>query len=275
MKLIKTIILLVSTFSSLVCIAQNLGDSYSKAYPTEKIKLKSSYVSDREYVIHVTNTIDSIIPGKKYPVLYYTDGWTHADYFNLMSNLLINSKEIDPVILVGISFDADMEEWLKLRNQDLLPNLTNPDSTNGAKNFLNFIKKELMPYVEQHYPADSNDRGLYGYSAGGIFATWVLKEDPMLFKRIGLGSPSLGWNDYLLLKDQTLLNNINIIQDLKVFVEYGTLEPERQKIAAESIYGLLNANENIEVTKFILDGSHLSAWPETCVKALTYLYAKK
>ena len=97
----------------------------------------------------------------------------------------------------------------------------------------------------------------------------------MLFKRIGLGSPSLGWNDYLLLKDQTLLNNINIIQDLKVFVEYGTLEPERQKIAAESIYGLLNANENIEVTKFILDGSHLSAWPGTIVKALTYLYAKK
>ena len=192
-----------------------------------------------------------------------------------MGNLLVSSKEIEPVILVGISFDADFDEWLKLRNQDLIPNLTNPDSTNGAKNFLNFIRKELIPYVEQHYPADSNDRGLYGYSAGGIFATWVLKEDSTLFKRIGLGSPSLWWEDYLLLKDQTLLNNINAIQDLKVFVEYGTLEPERQKSGAETIYGLLNANENIEVTKLILDGSHLSAWPETIVKALTYLYAKK
>lgn len=278
MKLIKMIILFLSTFSSLVCIAQSqklTGDSYSKAHPTEKFKLKSSYVSDREYVIHVTNTIDSIIPGKKYPVLYYTDAWTAVDYFNLMGNLLVSSKEIEPVILVGISFDADFDEWLKLRNQDFLPNLTNPDSTNGAKNFLNFIRKELIPYVEQHYPADSNDRGLYGYSAGGIFATWVLKEDPTLFKRIGLGSPSLGWEDYLLLKDEALLNNINAIQDLKVFVEYGTLEPERQKSGAEIIYGLLNANENIEVTKLILDGSHLSAWPETIVKALTYLYAKK
>ena len=72
MKLIKTIILFLSTFSSLVCIAQSeklIGDSYSKAHPTEKFKLKSSYVSDREYVIHVTNTIDSIIPGKN--TLYY------------------------------------------------------------------------------------------------------------------------------------------------------------------------------------------------------------
>jgi len=275
MKLIKTIILFVSTFSSLVCIAQNVGDSYSKAYPTEKIKLKSSYVSDREYVIHVTNAIDSIIPGKKYPVLYYTDAWVSADYFNLMGNFLINSKEIDPVILVGISFDANIDEWVKFRRQDFIPNLTNSDSINGAKNFLNFIKNELMPYVEQNYPADSTDRGFFGYSLGGLFATWVLKEDPMLFKRIGIGSPWLADKDYLLLKNPTLLNNINIIQDLKVFVEYGTLESEEMKYGAETLYRLLNDNNNIQLTKFILEGSHLSATPETWSKALTYLYSKK
>ena len=277
MKLIKTMIFILSAFSSLVCIAQSgklTGDSYSKTHPTEKIKLKSSYVNDREYIMHITYAIDSLIPGKKYPVLYYTDAWTNVDYFNQMGNLLVYHKEIDPVILVGISFDADMDKWIKLRGQDFLPNLTNPDSTNGAKNFLNFIKKELVPYVEQHYPADSTDRGFYGYSLGGLFATWILKEDPILFQRIGIGSPYLGYEGYLLLKDQTLLNNINVIQDLKIFVEYGTLETE-MKYGAETLYGLLNANDNIQVIKFILDGSHFSAWPETCVKALTYLYAKK
>lgn len=274
MKLIKTILLFLATFSSLVCIAQKVGDSYSKVYPAEKIKLQSTFASDREYVIHVTNTIDSIIPGKKYPVLYYTDAWSAVDLFNIMGNVLASSKEIEPVILVGISFDTNMDEWLKLRSQDFNPNLTNPDSTNGAKNFLNFIKKQLMPYVEQHYPADPTDKGLYGYSAGGIFATWVLKEDPTLFKKIGLGSPSLGWEG-LLLKDQKLLNNISDLQDIKVFVEYATLETELRKSGAEAIYELLKANENIEVAKFILDGSHLSAWPETIVKALTYLYGKK
>ena len=174
--------------------------------------------------MHITYAMDSIIPGKKYPVLYYTDAWTNVDYFNLAGNVLGNSKQIEPVILVGISFDADLDEWVKLRKQDFIPNLTNPDSINGAKNFLNFIKKELMPYVEQNYPADSTDRGYFGYSLGGLFATWVLKEDPTLFKRIGIGSPWLEVDDYLLLKEQTLLKNINDLQDLKVFVEYGTLE---------------------------------------------------
>ena len=76
MKLIKSTILFLSAFSSLVCIAQSgklTGDSHSKAHPTETIKIKSSYVNDREYIMHITYAIDSLIPGKKYPVLYYTD----------------------------------------------------------------------------------------------------------------------------------------------------------------------------------------------------------
>ena len=95
MKLIKSIILFLFTFSNLICIAQSgklTGDSYSKAHPTEKIKLKSSYVSDREYIVHITYAVDSLIPGKKYPVLYYTDAWTSVDYFNLMGNLIPSLK---------------------------------------------------------------------------------------------------------------------------------------------------------------------------------------
>lgn len=279
MKLIKTIVLFLSTFSSLVCIAQSeklTGDSYSKAHPPESIKLKSSFATDREYVIHITYAMDSIIPGKKYPVLYYTDAWLSVDFFNLYGKALGKSKKIEPVILVGISFDADWDEFAKLRGQDLWPtSFFESGSIKHAKNFLEFIKKDLMTYVEQNYPADSTDRGYFGYSLGGLFATWVLKEDPMLFKRIGIGSPGLQYKDYMLLKNQTLLNNINMIQDLKVFVEYGTLESEKKKYGAETLYEHLNSNENIEVAKFIFEGSHLSATPETWLKALTYLYAKK
>lgn len=279
MKSMIKLALFLSIFSSLVCVAQSgsrTGDSFSKAYPPEKIKLKSSFASDREYVMHITYAMDSVIPGEKYPVLYYTDAWASVDYFNLMGNFLGNSKEIEPVILVGISFEADVDDWLKLRRQDLWPtSFYESDSIIHAKNFLNFIKKELMPYVEQNYPADATDRGFFGYSLGGLFATWVLKEDPLLFKRMGIGSPWVAHKDYLLLKNPTLLNNINNIQDLKVFVEYGTLENEEMKYGAEEIYRLLNDNSNIQLTKFILEGSHLSATPETWLKALTYLYAKK
>ena len=112
----------------------------------EKIKLKSSYVSDREYVIHITNTIDSIIPGKKYPVLYYTDAWLSAEYFNLMGSFLINSNEIEQVILVGISFDADINDFVKFRRQDLWPtSFFESNSIKHAKKLFRIYKKR--PYA--------------------------------------------------------------------------------------------------------------------------------
>lgn len=169
---------------------------------------------------------------------------------------------------------ATLDDWMQLRYKDFVPNLTDSDTVSGSKNFLNFMRKELIPYVEEHYPADTTDRGLFGYSFGGLFATWVLREDPMLFKRIGIGSPSLWYNDFNLLKDPELAENITHLNNLKVFVEYGSSEGEETKDAAESLFELLNTNKNIKLSKFVLDGGHYSAYPETIIKALTYLYAR-
>ena len=251
------------------------GDVYTKAHPAEEFSIKSKFAKDREYKMYVTYAIDSLVAGKKYPVLFYTDGWYAVDFFNVMSGWLRVPKVIEPVILVGISFEANDDTWLNVRGNDFLPNINNPDTANGAKNFLSFIKQELIPYVEKNYPVDSTDRGLYGYSYGGLFATWVLREEPLLFKRMGIGSPSLWYQKFALLKDKQLLDNIKNANNLKVFVEYGTSESETQKSGAEQLFELFNANKNIQSTKFILDGAHFSAYPATCMKALSYLYEKQ
>jgi len=277
MTSIKSLLFYSYIFLSLFANAQDIkikADSYSKANPTETFKMKSSIDNDREYIMHVTYAIDSVIQGKKYPVLYYTDAWTSVDYFNQLGNDFIYSNEIENLILVGISFETDEQGWIDLRKKDFLPNLTITDSTRTAGNFLNFISEELIPYVEQNYPADSSDRGIYGYSFGCLFSTYVLKKKPFLFNRMGIGSPSLWFKDFTLLKDEQLRVNISSITDLKVFVEYGTLESEKQKYGAEQLYDMILENDKIESKKFILDGSHISAFPATCVKALTYLYAK-
>lgn len=224
--------------------------------------------------MHVTYAIDSLIPGKKYPVLYYTDAWLNVDFFNQAGDWLSYYKEIEPVILVGISFIATENDWIELRKKDFLPPRTDSDTVSGSMNFLNFISKELIPYVQEHYPADPSDRGIFGHSLGGLFATWVLKEEPNLFKRIGIGSPSLWYNDSKLLKDPKLAEHIANLNDQKIFVEYGSSEGEKQKTGAESLFELLNTNKNIQLRKFVLDGGHYSAYPETIIKTLTYLYAR-
>jgi len=139
---------------------------------------------------------------------------------------------------------------------------------------LNFISKELIPYVQEHYPADPSDRGLFGYSFGGLFASWVLKEDPKLFKRMGISSPSLWYDDFKLLKDPKLIEGIDGLSDQKIFVEYGSSESEDQKSGAESLFELLNTNKNIQLKKFVLEGGHYSAYPATIIKTLTYLYER-
>ena len=111
LKLIS-IVLLIS-ISGHVCHAQPKqlkADSYSKSKPTQTFSIKSDYAKDREYIMHVTYAIDSLIPGKKYPVLYYTDGWLNVDFFNQAGDWLNYYKEIEPVILIGISFMATENE---------------------------------------------------------------------------------------------------------------------------------------------------------------------
>lgn len=276
MKLI--LIFLLITFSSLAAFAQSdakKGDSFSEVMSPEKFSIKSVYAVNREYIMDVTYAMNSIVPGETYPVLYYTDGWVHSDVFNQNGFFLGYGQEIEPVILVGISFKGDLSDWGTLRSEDFVPNIKDPNTSSGANRFLDFIKNELIPYVEQNYPVDTSDRGIYGYSLGGLFAAWVLKEEPKLFQRYGIGSPSLRHQDFALLKDQTFLKNIENLKDVKIYIEYASLEGEPHKSGVESFVEIIKTNKSIEWKKFVIDGSHLAANPTSCVKALSYLYAKE
>ena len=103
----------------------------------------------------------------------------------------------------------------------------------------------------------------------------VIKEEPKLFQRYGIGSPSLGHQDFALLKDQTFLKNIENLKDVKIYIEYASLEGEPHKSGVESFVEIIKTNKSIEWKKFVIDGSHLAANPTSCVKALSYLYAKE
>ena len=56
-----------------------------------------------------------------------------------------------------------------------------------------------MPYIENHYPA-TKDRTFIGHSYGGLFGTYVLLTEPELFQRYVIVSPSLWFDNGLMLK---------------------------------------------------------------------------
>ena len=94
-------------------------------------------------------------------------------------------------LIVGLGHHVSTtEEWAKARDIDYDPP-ENPEGEPGQKradDFLSFLKKELIPFIETIYPVDPMDRCLAGFSSGGMFTLYALLHEPDLFLRYLIGS---------------------------------------------------------------------------------------
>jgi predicted alpha/beta superfamily hydrolase len=93
-------------------------------------------------------------------------------------------------------------ETLGIRGRDLTPTELSPEQetygypweeTGKAENFLNFVDKELIPYVDSHYRTVTNDRAIAGWSAGALFVLYAMFQKPGLFQRTIAISPDFEW----------------------------------------------------------------------------------
>jgi hypothetical protein len=138
---------------------------------------------------------------QRYPVLYLTDGDAHLTHTRGTVDFLARNGLMPQAIIVGIP-NTD-------RNRDLTPSRvpvrtlgerTFPLPTSGgADRFLAFIETELAPYVEAGYRTEPF-RILCGHSFGGLLATHALLARSELFNAIIAVSPTLNWDDDLMLK---------------------------------------------------------------------------
>ncbi len=148
------------------------------------------------------------------PVLYVTDGPEYANASMgalpvTLDNLIADGK-IQPMMAVFIDPLA-IDTGENRRGPELL---TNP-------NFQNFITKELIPWVDSHYPTRPlrEARGLVGMSLGGLHATYTATRQPEWFALIGILSP------YYIAKPAVLTEFENSKRlPIKLFVSQGTYD---------------------------------------------------
>jgi predicted alpha/beta superfamily hydrolase len=162
-----------------------------------------STINDREYHIFVALTPGySAADTTRYPVLYLLDGRLELPLFTSMLRQPNRLGADGNVILVGISYapgprpgePAPGGGQIPYRLRDYSPPVRNDSSsTAGAPKFLRVIREQIIPLVERTYRTNG-DRGLHGFSMGGLFAAYVLFEDPETFSRYGMTSASL-WFD--------------------------------------------------------------------------------
>lgn len=128
---------------------------------------------------------------EKFRVIYVLDGTTMG-LIQQSYEFLRKEEFIPPMIIVGV-FNV-------VRNRDFLPT-NNPEARGSGKanNFLNFFKRELIPFIDKEY-STSGENILYGHSFGGVFAMYALLTEPKLFDAYLAIDPSFWWDDEYMLQ---------------------------------------------------------------------------
>ncbi len=150
----------------------------------------------RTMLIHLPDTAGSVYHSRKlYPVVYLLDGDVHFHGIaGMMQYMSMVSHVCPEMILVGITH-ADRMRDLTPTHDATVPKDSNLVRTSGGgERFTSFIEKELIPYIDTHYPA-APYRVLAGHSLGGLLAVNTLVNHESLFNSYVAVDPALFWDN--------------------------------------------------------------------------------
>ena len=171
--------------------------------------------------------------GASVPVLYVADGDILFGIAAELARTMTSVAGFPPYYVVGIGYDADYADFLKLRTADLTPPLdaeaaaqmgaigaaVGADRNGGADAFLGFLVDMLRPAIASRYPqTGAGEQVLFGHSLGGLFAAHALLSRPDAFSAFIVSSPSLWWDGF------------SILRRLPVLVERLEARPRRPRV---------------------------------------------
>jgi predicted alpha/beta superfamily hydrolase len=180
----------------------------------------------------------------KWTTVYVLDGnW----YSGLVTEIIRPMRLCDSTtdaIVVGIGYpegDDPREAFrvsLMRRCHDLTPvrdeateksmsaTFSRPVPNGDAAGFHQFIRDELIPFIEQTYRADSARRILVGHSFGGLFGLYGLFTTPDLFETLILGSPSVSYGGDFVFRQEEAYAQAHKALPARVYYFVGDLEVE-------------------------------------------------
>ncbi len=264
--------------------AQGLYDDY------KKVNLPSK-ATGREYELFIA--VPKSYKAKDtttYPVLYVLDGNFMFPVMHTMQRLLSEIQEVQDIIVVGIGYHTtSILESTKFRTPDytptrdtafermLLDDIKMTVGTGEANKFLQALQQEIFPLIEKNYR--TRDRGFAGHSFGALFGSYVLLNQPQLFKKYLLSSISMPWDNQVLLKQEAAFFGAGNKQlNAQLFVSVGDQEtymdmiPGMQKFTS-SLKGR-NYQGLIIEERILPNETHASAFLTAFNQGLRVLYKK-
>ncbi len=151
----------------------------------------NSQVVDQEYLLYINLPRNYNDTNRKFPVLFLLDAQWDFPLMQALYGEQYYDGLVPDVVIVGITWGGENPNHDALRARDFTPSASGPTETSGnAPKFLEFIKTELIPFIESNYRV-TNDRALTGSSLGGLFTLYAMFNETNLFTKYILTSPAL------------------------------------------------------------------------------------
>ncbi|MFA6151912.1 MAG: alpha/beta hydrolase-fold protein [Chitinophagaceae bacterium] len=227
------------------------------------------------------NTNDTIT----YPVIYLLDGSANEDFIHVVGLIQYNNLEwIDRVpksIVVGIA-NIDRRRDFSFPTT-IVEDKTNYPNTGKSGKFIDFIEKELQPFVEKKYRTNKS-KTIIGQSLGGLLATEILLSHPRLFNRYIIISPSIWWDNGSILNKKSEIMKADFSQATYIYIGVGKegLSPGKNPRVMEVDANLLNnklkksQSKNVHVYfDYLPNENHATITHQAVFNALILLYPKK
>lgn len=179
----------ITILAALLCISVSV--SSQDGYIVKKDSLQSEVLKqNRKLSIFLPEGYET--KEARFPVIYVLDADGRDQHTVPTVRFLSLNNKMPKAIIVGV-FNID-------RNHDFLPDSSqSATSGGGADNFVQFFKKELIPYIDKNFKTESYNV-LVGHSFGGVFVMHALLNDPDLFDAYVAIDPSFWYKNGMQVK---------------------------------------------------------------------------
>jgi len=268
----------------------------SVSVPNTEMRTFYSSILNQEMNIYIKLPISYYHnPQKVYPALYFTDANRSFPMVANMISIFEVPRLVEPeIIVIGIGYKIkDLADWGAWRTRDLTPtNIPALDTTwatmltrmtgrqfvvksGGAATFLEFIVREVFPFVESNYRVSLTGRGIGGYSYGGLFSLYVLFKQPELFSIYYAGSPSIDYDKGVLFNFEREYASTHKDLNVKLFMSAGMSEDTMMVNNMKKMADLIQSRNypGLTVETHVFPGeTHESCYPSSIMRALRVLY---